>query len=104
MGSHESLERKYSKKDGASISAEGKLCPEHTELIKKYSSALAKLIGIRHLSRIDFFLTENSEIIFNEINTFPGFTKDSLYPKLIERAGISPAEALNAMLCEVAGI
>lgn len=97
-------EKKYSQKNGALISAESNVCPEITELIKKYSSALAELVGIRHLSRIDFFLTEDEKIIFNEINTFPGFTKDSLYPKLIERAGISSADAINAMLCEVIGL
>lgn len=94
-------EKKYLSKCETEISPESNLFPEESELIKKYSKILSDLVGIRHLSRIDFFLTEDGKIIFNEINTFPGFTSDSLYPKLIERAGISPADAINLMLCEV---
>ena len=104
IGGFYDYEKKYLTKCGTEISPEGKLSKELCELIKKYSRALSELIGIRHLSRIDFFLTEDERIIFNEINTFPGFTADSLYPKLIERAGISPADAINLMLCEVIGL
>ena len=39
-------------------------------------------MGCKGLSRVDFFLTEQNEIILNEINTMPGFTPISMYPKL----------------------
>lgn len=97
-------EKKYISPGGVSISASGDFSPEETALIKQYSASLADLLGLRHLSRIDFFVTQDGRVIFNEINTFPGFTRDSLYPKLILSSGIEPKDAINRMLCEVAGL
>ena len=45
-------------------------------------------IGIYSMSRIDFFLS-GDRIFLNEINTMPGFTKDSLYPRMLEESGIA---------------
>ncbi len=67
------------------------------ELIKNYSMLLGERCCLRHLARIDYFLSDN-KLIFNEINTFPGFTEQSLYPKMIEAAGISPQKALQAFI------
>ena len=51
-------------------------------------------MGCRGLSRVDFFVTyEGQEIVFNEINTLPGFTPISMYPKLMEHEG-TPIPAL----------
>lgn len=73
------------------------------EKILVYSHRIADALDLRHLARIDFFLTED-EIFFNEVNTFPGFTENSLYPKMLQEAGIDPREALisfieDALLC-----
>ncbi|MCW0471008.1 hypothetical protein OH492_27975 [Vibrio chagasii] len=43
---------------------------------------------LRHLSRIDFFLTQDNEIYLNEVNTFPGMTPISMFPKM-NTTGIS---------------
>ena len=58
-----------------------------------YAKILAEAISLRHLARIDFFLSGDT-VYFNEINTFPGFTRESLYPKMLERYGIDPGYAL----------
>jgi D-alanine-D-alanine ligase len=51
------------------------------------------------LSRVDFFVTKDTnEIIFNEINTIPGFTSISMYPKLFEASGIAYKELLNRLI------
>ena len=63
------------------------------ETVMKYSAMLAEAMMLRHLSRIDFFLAKD-KIFFNEINTFPGFTKESLYPKMLAECGIDPRDAL----------
>ena len=56
-------------------------------------------IGCRGLSRVDFFVTyEGSEIVFNEINTIPGFTSISMYPKLFEASGIPYSELLDQLI------
>lgn len=46
-------------------------------------------MGCSGLSRVDFFLCENNEIVLNEINTLPGHTPISMYPKLMEYGGMS---------------
>ncbi|MEI8347579.1 MAG: D-alanine--D-alanine ligase A, partial [Pseudomonadota bacterium] len=48
-----------------------------------------KALKLRHLSRADFFLSEAGEIYLNEINTFPGMTPISMFPKMMENNGHS---------------
>ena len=70
------------------------------EKIKAYAKALAEALSLRHLARIDFFLS-GDKVIFNEVNTFPGFTRESLYPKMLEASGIHPRDALVSFLREL---
>jgi len=44
-------------------------------------------LNLRHLSRVDFFLTEDGEILLNEINTFPGMTSISMFPQMLAHHG-----------------
>lgn len=55
-------------------------------------------MGCRGLSRVDFFCTDTEEIIFNEINTIPGFTSISMYPKLFGHGGIAYSELINKLI------
>jgi D-alanine-D-alanine ligase len=96
-------DKKYLKPT-AQISDNANLSAEQARKIKEYSEALASFIGLRHISRIDFFISEEGKVIFNEINTFPGFTSGSLYPRLLKKAGIDPAFAINSLISEVAGV
>ena len=50
------------------------------------------------LARVDFFLRNGEEIIINEINMIPGFTRISMYPKLWEATGISYRELIESSL------
>ncbi|MBQ8568032.1 MAG: D-alanine--D-alanine ligase [Oscillospiraceae bacterium] len=50
------------------------------------------------LSRIDFFLTDEGQVILNEINTLPGFTSISMYPKLMAEMGITYSELLDRLI------
>ena len=62
--------------------------------VKVYSA-----IGCQGLSRVDFFVTfEGNRIVFNEINTLPGFTSISMYPKLFGASGIPYSELLDQLL------
>lgn len=85
--------------NSASISTDG-INDDIAERIKEYSKRLCDFLEIRHLSRFDFFLTKSGNILFNEINTLPGFTEISLYPKLISLAGISPGELVNTLITD----
>ena len=68
------------------------------EKVREYSEKLVKFLGLRHLSRIDFLVTETGEVFFNEINSFPGMTKTSLYPALTESAGLKRGEFINLLI------
>ncbi|QIA65270.1 D-alanine--D-alanine ligase [Vibrio astriarenae] len=71
------------------------LSKDQIAAIKKYSATVFKHMGLRHLSRIDFFLTEDNEIYLNEVNTFPGMTPISMFPKMVEHSGVSFSDFLT---------
>lgn len=66
--------------------------------IKDTAVRAFKAMGCAGLARVDFFLTEEGEIVLNEINTLPGHTKISMYPKLMEHEGISYAEQEDRLI------
>ncbi|MBR1530296.1 MAG: D-alanine--D-alanine ligase [Oscillospiraceae bacterium] len=55
-------------------------------------------IGCSGVSRVDFFLKEDGEVILNEINTMPGFTSISMYPKLMEYMGMTPSYLVDKII------
>lgn len=55
-------------------------------------------LGCSGLARVDFFYTESNEIIINELNTMPGFTPSSVYPKLWQASGLSYQEIISALI------
>jgi D-alanine-D-alanine ligase len=57
-----------------------------------------KTLVCEGLARVDFFLKDNGDIFVNEINTIPGFTKISMYPKLWEASGISYTELIDRLI------
>lgn len=69
--------------------------------IQKIAIKAFKAIDGKGLARIDFFVTEEGKIYLNEINTMPGFTTISMYPKLWEATGISYAELLDKLIQNV---
>lgn len=69
------------------------------EKIQSIALKAAKVVDIKTIARIDFFLEDNTNKIYlNEINTFPGFTDISMYPKLIEYGGINFSELLDRLI------
>ncbi|MCD8390786.1 MAG: D-alanine--D-alanine ligase [Firmicutes bacterium] len=73
--------------------------PEIKEQIREYAVKAFKALDGQGLSRVDFFVKfDNDEIILNEVNTLPGFTNISMYPKLWEAAGIKYGELLDRLI------
>ncbi len=67
--------------------------------IRKLAVKAFKAIDGKGLSRVDFFVEKNTnEIYINEINTLPGFTNISMYPKLFEKSGIQYSELLDKLI------
>ncbi len=57
-----------------------------------------RAMGCKGLSRVDFFLTDDGDVILNEINTMPGFTSISMYPKLMENLGMSSSYLVDKLI------
>ncbi len=74
--------------------------PEAEKAITAMADRLRRAVGARQISRFDFFLTEDGRILFNEINTFPGMTKTSLYPSLTVKMGFAEGEFINRLIAE----
>jgi D-alanine-D-alanine ligase len=71
---------------------------EKVSEIRETALRAYKVLCCRGLSRIDFFLTEDGEIVLNEVNTLPGFTSISMYPKLMEKAGMEQGYLLEKLI------
>ncbi|OON97814.1 MAG: D-alanine--D-alanine ligase A [Epulopiscium sp. Nele67-Bin005] len=68
------------------------------EQIRQYAKTIFRAVEGKGLSRIDFFVTEDNQVIFNEINTLPGFTSISMYPMLFEATGINISELVTQLI------
>jgi len=81
-------EEKYSKSSHTTtnVNAQG-LSTKEIEQMKSDAIKAFKSIGLRHISRIDFFYTDHG-IYLNEINTFPGMTPISMFPQMVEAQGL----------------
>ena len=76
-----------------------RISEEVAEQVREQAVKVYSAIGCKGLSRVDFFVTyEDSRIVFNEINTLPGFTSISMYPKLFAASGIPYDELLDQLL------
>ena len=72
---------------------------EAMETVRANALRVYTALGCRGLSRVDFFCTyDKNEIVFNEINTIPGFTSISMYPKLFGHQGISYPELIDRLI------
>lgn len=72
--------------------------PEAAETIRQTAVSVFKAVDGYGLARVDFFVRDNGEVVFNEINTMPGFTAISMYPILWEARGISKEMLVNRLL------
>lgn len=87
-GTFYSYEEKYSANSHARTVLEAEnLTEKQKELIQTYAEHVFIHMKLRHLSRIDFFLTQEGQIYLNEVNTFPGMTPISMFPKMLEHNG-----------------
>ena len=99
--SHEfySYDAKYLDEKGAAFVIPAKLNEEVTKRIQDLAVKVFKTLCCEGLSRVDFFLKENSgDIIVNEINTMPGFTRISMYPKMWEASGVSYTDLITRLI------
>ena len=76
-----------------------RISEEVEEQVREAAVKIYSAIGCQGLSRVDFFVTyEDNRVVFNEINTLPGFTSISMYPKLFAASGIPYSELIDELL------
>jgi len=93
-----SYEAKYLDENGAVLEIPAKLPPATSERIRQLAIKTFSVLCCEGMARVDFFLRNDEEIIVNEINTIPGFTRISMYPKLWEATGISYRELIDKLI------
>ncbi|MBI4517123.1 MAG: D-alanine--D-alanine ligase [Deltaproteobacteria bacterium] len=97
-----SYEAKYVDEQGASFVIPASLSPEQTAAVRTLAVRSFQTIGCEGMARVDFFLERHSGALYvNELNTIPGFTAISVYPKLWEVSGL-PYTALISRLVDLA--
>jgi D-alanine-D-alanine ligase len=74
--------------------------PDAVEKIRNIAARAYEVLGCTGLSRVDFFLSETGEVYLNEINTIPGFTNISMYPKLWRQEGLSYSGLIDALIAD----
>jgi len=93
-----SYKAKYLDDKGAILKIPAELSSKIVTQIQNLSVKVFKLLECKGMARVDFFLKNNQEIIVNELNTIPGFTKISMYPKLWEASGISYPKLIDRLI------
>lgn len=68
------------------------------ERVRELAVKVYEAMGCQGLSRVDFFVTKENDVVFNEINTIPGFTSISMYPKLFEASGIPGTQLIDQLI------
>jgi D-alanine-D-alanine ligase len=94
-----SYDAKYVDADGADAKIPADLPPELTERVRKLAVETFRCLELAGMARVDFFLDRHSGALYvNEVNTIPGFTAISMYPKLWEASGVSQKELIARLI------
>jgi D-alanine-D-alanine ligase len=93
-----SYEAKYLDEKGAIIEIPAKISEEMTLAVQSMAIKTFKVLCCEGLGRVDIFLTDDNRLLVNEINTLPGFTKISMYPKMWEKTGVTYSELIDKLI------
>lgn len=88
---------KYTLKTSA-IHVPARIHPKQAEQVKQTAGMIYQALGCRGFARVDMFLTADGQIVFNEVNTIPGFTEHSRYPGMMKAAGHSFGKILDQII------
>lgn len=90
-------ETKY-KSNGTHKQIPADIKTETAEKLKALSKEIYNELGCKSLARVDFFMTNNDELYFNEINTMPGLTEKSIYSLMLDKAGLKYCDLLTKLI------
>lgn len=89
---------KYSPESTSKIILDATLPKAIAKTIRRYAADTYEVLGCRGLARVDFLLSEDNKVYVNEINTMPGFTDISMYPKLWAEKGVSYDSLIDQLI------
>lgn len=93
-----SYETKYISETGARVLVPADLPDDISNHIRDIAIQVFQTLECKGLARVDVFLTPDNDIIINEVNTLPGFTNISMYPKLWEASGLSYSALITTLI------
>ncbi|MEK7520183.1 MAG: D-alanine--D-alanine ligase [Patescibacteria group bacterium] len=93
-----SYEAKYLDENGAALKIPAKLPRSTVKNVQQLAVQTFRTLSCEGMARVDFFLTPRGKLYVNEINTIPGFTNISMYPKLWEVSGISYSRLIDKLI------
>jgi D-alanine-D-alanine ligase len=89
---------KYLDADGASVVVPAELPPEIERRIRDMAGSAFTALGCDGMARVDFFVTADMAVLINEVNTIPGFTDISMYPKAMAASGVRYPELIDRLI------
>jgi D-alanine-D-alanine ligase len=92
-----SYQAKYIDAEGAALHIPAEIPSQQTHRLQELAVEVFRLLGCEGMARVDFFV-QDDEVFVNEVNTLPGFTSISMYPKLWEASGLSQADLMETLI------
>ena len=93
-----SYEAKYLDEDGAGLAIPAKMPAAAMRKVRALAVAAFRTLGLEGMARVDFFMRRNGGFVVNEVNTIPGFTKISMYPKLWAATGLAYPKLIDRLI------
>ncbi|MBM7861072.1 D-alanine--(R)-lactate ligase [Lentzea nigeriaca] len=84
--------------DNSAVTVPADVPAESRALVQETAKAVYRALGCRGLARVDMFLKEDGTVVLNEVNTFPGLTSYSRYPRMMAAAGVPFAEVIDRIV------
>jgi D-alanine-D-alanine ligase len=84
--------------EGTQLLIPAELKPTQVKTIQKYAIAAFRALELSGMARVDFFVEKKGKILLNEVNTIPGFTSISMYPKMWEASGLPFRELIDKLI------
>lgn len=84
--------------DNATAIVPADISAESRSLVQETATALYRALGCKGLARVDLFLKEDGEVVLNEINTLPGMTSYSRFPRMMAAVGLPLAEVIDRIV------
>jgi len=83
---------------GMELVVPARIDPEVRERVRELATEVFTRVGCAGLARVDFFVEDGDVVLVNELNTMPGFTETSVFPKLWEASGVPFPELIDRLV------